>query len=132
MAISDDIRDYIDGLTGLEIDIANSLASDIVAALPEAHGRVWHGHPVWFIDDNPIVGIALRKKGVYVLFWSGQSFAVPGLTATGSFKAAEFWPASIDYDHAKFATWLADARRVQWDYKSIRTNRGVLEKLTAF
>jgi hypothetical protein len=24
--------------------------------LPDASNKIWHGHPVWFLEENPIVG----------------------------------------------------------------------------
>lgn len=112
--------------------LCDKLATMFSAALTEANAKVWHGHPVWFIDGNPLVGYARRKNGICVLFWSGQSFAEPGLTHTGSFRAAEYWPPAVDaVDESRLERWLSDARRVQWNYRDIRTNRGLV-KLTDF
>ena len=48
--------------------ICEALAHAIERHLPEADDRVWRGHPVWFLDGNPIVGYAklkdcVRRKG---------------------------------------------------------------------
>jgi hypothetical protein len=51
--------------------------------------EIWHAHPVWFLDGNPIVGYSKLKDSVRLLFWRGQSFAEEGLNDEGSFKAAE-------------------------------------------
>ena len=69
--------------------ICELLASQIDAALPDAENKVWHAHPVWFLDGNPVVGYSKLKESVRLLFWSGQSFDEPGLRAEGTFKAAE-------------------------------------------
>jgi hypothetical protein len=69
--------------------ICNALRAAITRALPEAEAKVWHAHPVWFLNGNPITGYSKLKSGVQLLFWSGQSFAASGLTPEGSFKAAE-------------------------------------------
>jgi hypothetical protein len=50
--------------------------------------KVWHGHPVWFLNGNPIVGYSKLKSGIQLLFWSGQSFEEMSLINTGKFKAA--------------------------------------------
>ena len=92
--------------------------------LPEAESKIWHAHPVWFLDGNPIVGYSRLKRGIRVLFWSGQSFATPGLVPEGSFKAAEIGyatPAEIDAE--RLGRWLAEARSIQWDYKNIVRKR---------
>ena len=41
-----------------EIDaaICGTLARTIDAALPDGENKIWHGHPVWFLDGNPITG----------------------------------------------------------------------------
>ena len=54
-----------------------------------AENKIWHAHPVWFIDGNPVVGYSKLKGGIRLLFWSGQSFDEDTLIAEGSFKAAE-------------------------------------------
>ena len=132
MTTSQDIDEYNAGLEPAERGLCERLAEVFSKELPEATRRVWHAHPVWFIDGNPVVGYATRKNGVSVLFWSGQSFAEPGLKHTGSFKAAEFWPSTADdLDVTQLERWLSDARRIQWNYRDIRSNRGLVN-LTVF
>lgn len=110
--------------------VCNALARQIDAALPEAESRIWHGHPVWFLDGNPVAGYSRLKDGVRLLFWSGQSFEEPGLTAQGKFKAAEILYASVgEIDEARLGRWLAESRTVQWDYKNIVKRKGRLERL---
>jgi hypothetical protein len=106
------------------------LAREIDMALPEAENKVWHAHPVWFLDGNPVVGYSKLKGGVRLLFWSGQSFASPGLKPEGKFKAAEARFVSVDQvDKITLRGWLAECRVVQWDYKNIVRRRGKLERL---
>ncbi|MGD9637146.1 MAG: DUF1801 domain-containing protein [Lautropia sp.] len=106
------------------------LAKEIEAALPEAENKVWHAHPVWFLDGNPIVGYSKLKGGVRLLFWSGQSFSTSGLKPEGKFKAAEARFAAADQvDTGSLRRWLAEARDIQWDYKNIVRRKGKLERL---
>ena len=72
------------------------LAREIDQALPDAENKVWHAHPVWFLDGNPVVGYDKLKDCVRLLFWSGQSFASSGLSPEGKLKAAEARFASVD------------------------------------
>lgn len=51
----------------------------IGTALPKATSKVWHGSPVWFIDDNPVVGYNATAQTVNLLFWNGQAFGEPAL-----------------------------------------------------
>ena len=98
--------------------------------LPDAENKIWHAHPVWFLDGNPVVGYSKLKSCVRLLFWSGQSFAEGGLKKEGSFKAAEARYASLDQiDVEKLQRWLGEARDVQWDYKNIVRRKGRLERL---
>jgi hypothetical protein len=111
--------------------ICDDLRAAINLALPEAESKVWHAHPVWFLNGNPIVGYSKLKGGVRLLFWSGQSFAAPGLTPEGSFKAAEARFRTVaDVDPVALDRWLAEARAVQWDYKNIVRNKGRLDRLS--
>jgi hypothetical protein len=106
------------------------LALEIERALPEAENKVWHAHPVWFLDGNPVVGYSKLKGCVRLLFWSGQSFSTPGLGPEGKFKAAEARFTSAEQVEAQpLRGWLAESRDVQWDYKNIVKRRGVLERL---
>jgi len=111
--------------------ICRTLAEHIDQALPDAENKVWHAHPVWFLEGNPIVGYSKLKDCIRLLFWSGQSFREKGLTKEGSFKAAEArFTAAEEVDSRKLARWLAEARDVQWDYKNLIRRKGKLERLT--
>ena len=105
-------------------------AKRIGEVLPEAENKVWHAHPVWFLDGNPVVGYSKLKGGVRLLFWSGQSFTEPGLKHEGSFKAAEARYTAVDQvDSERLGRWLVLAREIQWDYKNIVKRKGRLERL---
>lgn len=111
-------------------EICDVLMHEIDANLQSAECKIWHGHPVWFIDGNPIVGYAKRKNDVQLLFWSGQSFDEPGLEIEGTFKAAQVRYTSIDQiNTTDLKRWLQKARDIQWDYKNIVKRKGVLERL---
>lgn len=110
--------------------ICDILYNEICKGLPEAENKIWHAHPVWFLDGNPIVGYSKLKGSVRLLFWSGQSFDEDGLQKEGTFKAAEVRYTSADEVNATdLKRWLKKAREIQWDYKNIVKRRGVLERL---
>jgi hypothetical protein len=110
--------------------ICDLLAQEICTHLPEAENKIWHAHPVWFLDGNPVAGYSKLKGGVRLLFWSGQTFDEPGLKNEGSFKAAEARFTAVEQvDLANLARWLGKARDIQWDYKNIVKRRGKLERL---
>jgi hypothetical protein len=76
-------------VTNREICCLSRFAAVGPPHLPEAENKVWHAHPVWFLDTNPVVGYSKLKTCVRLLFWSGQSFEEEGLAKEGNFKAAE-------------------------------------------
>ena len=110
--------------------ICDLLASEIVAALPDAENKVWHGAPVWFMGGNPVAGYTVLKDCVQLLFWSGQSFDEDGLQPEGSFRAAQSRYSNVDeVDTTDLARWLKKAEDIQWDYKNIVKRKGQLERL---
>ncbi|MFW0738745.1 DUF1801 domain-containing protein [Flavobacterium sp. T12S277] len=124
------IQDYNNSQSSSYQEICDRLAVLIDENLPEAENKIWHAHPVWFLDGNPIVGYSKLKNNVRLLFWSGQSFEEKELINEGSFKAAEFRYTSVDQiNPSDLKRWLKKAREIQWDYKNIVKRKGVLERL---
>lgn len=128
--ISADIQEYNSNLDDAHREIAQGLCDLVSQALPSSEGKVWHGHPVWFIDGNPIAGYSLKKSGIEVLFWSGKSFATAGLHPVGKYQAAGIAIETAD-DVDKVKPFMAEAGSVQWNYKDLPKLRK-LEKLTNF
>lgn len=125
-----DINDYNNSLSSSDKVICEFLNKEIDRGLPEAESKIWHGHPVWFLDGNPIVGYAKRKNDVQLLFWSGQSFDEEGLRNEGTFKASQVKYTDVKQVNTKdLQRWLKKSRDIQWDYKNIVKRRGVLERL---
>ena len=75
-------------------EICNLLANTINSNLKEAGSKIWHAHPVWFLDGNPIVGYIKQKKGIRLMFWSGADFEEANLNVKGE----KFKDASIFYN----------------------------------
>ncbi|MFN8287695.1 MAG: DUF1801 domain-containing protein [Chitinophagales bacterium] len=125
-----EIQEYNNKQLEGDKEICDLLATTICAALPEAENKIWHAHPVWFLDGNPVVGYSKLKGSVRLLFWSGQSFEEAGLQKEGSFKAAEarFTDAS-EVQVKDLKRWLKKARDIQWDYKNLVKRKGKLERL---
>ncbi len=127
-----DISKYNAALAPADRAICDLLAAEIDKHLKHAENKVWHAHPVWFLDGNPIVGYSKLKGGVRLMFWSGQSFDEPGLTERG----AKFKDASITYtdviqiEKSDLKRWCAKGREIQWDYKNIVKRKGKLVRLT--
>ncbi|MCD6011261.1 MAG: hypothetical protein K0Q79_1123 [Flavipsychrobacter sp.] len=125
-----DVQAYHKALAADDRAICEALYAEISAGLPDAENKVWHRHPVWFLEGNPIVGYHKLKDCVRLLFWSGQSFEEPGLEPEGSFKAAEARYTSADEVDAKaLKRWLKKSKKIQWDYKNIVKRKGRLERL---
>ena len=124
------IIDYNDSQLPDEKEICHVLAHEIGRGLPDAESKIWHAHPVWFLDGNPIVGYSKLKGCIRLLFWSGQSFEEGELHNEGKFKAAEArYTSAKEIKKSDLKRWLAKAREIQWDYKNIVKRKGRLERL---
>jgi hypothetical protein len=121
---------YNKSLDPIDQEICDLLAAQIDKILPEAENKIWHAHPVWFLDGNPIVGYSKLKDCVRLLFWSGQSFQEKELKSEGSFKAAEArYTAADQVKKTTLKRWRVKARDIKWDYKNIVRRKGRLERL---
>nr|WP_315141102.1 DUF1801 domain-containing protein [uncultured Flavobacterium sp.] len=111
--------------------IADLLAQTIDNELTEAESKIWHAHPVWFLDGNPIVGYSKQKAGWRLMFWSGADFEEPALNIKGNkFKDASiFFTAVKQINTIELTHWLKKARDIQWDYKNIVKRKGQLIRL---
>lgn len=125
-----DIEAYNNKQTTKDKEICNTLSQEITHNLSEAENKIWHAHPVWFQDGNPIVGYSKLKNCIRLLFWSGQAFDEDILQKEGSFKAAEIRYTSVEQiNRVDLKRWLQKSWQIQWDYKNIVKRRGVLKRL---
>jgi len=125
-----DIQAYNAAQSAGDKRICDALATAIDRQLTGAESKIWHRHPVWFLDGNPIVGYSKLKDCIRLLFWSGQSFGEPGLDVEGSFKAAEArFTSSGQISTTDLTRWLEKSIAIQWDYKNIVKRKGKLERL---
>jgi hypothetical protein len=128
--MNNDVLVYNNSLSEKDKAIAVLLAKEIDGNLQKAENKIWHKHPVWFLDGNPIVGYSKLKDSVRLLFWSGQSFEETGLQPEGSFKAAEVRYTNVEQVNTKdLKRWLEKSKKIQWDYKNIVKRKGKLERL---
>ena len=111
--------------------ICDLLATTINDELPEAESKIWHAHPVWFLEGNPIVGYSRQKAGIRLMFWSGAGFEEEGLNKKGEkFKdASVFYTDPSEVKTRDLKRWLKKSRDIQWDYKNIVKRKGKLERL---
>ena len=126
------IQNYIANLsTESDQAIGQQLTELIEAHLSFTESKIWHAHPVWFIDGNPIVGFSKQKAGIRLMFWSGADFEEPALNIKGSkFKDASiFFTAVEQINTIELTHWLKKARDIQWDYKNIVKRKGQLIRL---
>jgi hypothetical protein len=112
--------------------ICEVLMDEFDSSLGNATSKLFHRNPAWFLDGNPIVGyyVPAKKDRVVVMFWSGQSFDESGLEVEGSFKAATVdYHSTDEIDMDQLRKWLQESKTIQWDYKNIVKNKGVLNRL---
>lgn len=123
-----DIQSYNNSLNPEDKIICDTLANEIDSILTGADSKIWHAHPVWFIEGNPIVG---QKAGIRLMFWSGESFEEEALKVRGEkFKDASiFYNSAAEINTKDLKRWLEKSKEIQWDYKNIVKRKGVLERL---
>jgi Domain of unknown function (DU1801) len=126
-----DTAKYNEKLDANDRAVSNLLAQEIDKNLTGAENRIWHAHPVWFLNDNPIVGYSKQKAGIRLMFWSGADFEEPGLNVVGEkFKdASVFFNTASEVKKSDLRRWLQKAREIQWDYKNIVKRKGRLKRL---
>ena len=126
-----DIQNYNESQEPENKLICEVLSELIMENLPEAENKVWHAHPVWFLDGNPIVGYNKLKDCVRLLFWSGASFAEEELQlGSGKFKDASKRYFDVSEINAEdVIRWIDKSKVIQWDYKNVVKRKGVLERL---
>jgi hypothetical protein len=126
-----EIISYNDQQTAPDKEICDLLAQIIHNELTGAESKIWHAHPVWFLDGNPTVGYSKQKKGIRLMFWSGADFDEENLNV----KGAKFKDASIFYNNVSevdtkdLKRWLNKSREIQWDYKNLIKRKGKLERI---
>lgn len=126
-----EIETYNNGQTEVDKEICDLLTKLINSELTEAENKIWHAHPVWFLDGNPTVGFSKQKKGIRLMFWSGADFDEDNLNVKGT----KFRDASIFYNKvtevniSELKSWLKKSREIQWDYKNLIKRKGNLERL---
>lgn len=129
--MNEKIKAYNDALSEDDKAICDLLAREIDRCLSKAENKIWHAHPVWFLNGNPIVGYSKQKPGIRLMFWSGADFGEDGLKVKGAkFKdASVFYNAATEVNKKDLRRWLEKAETIQWDYKNIVKRKGVLERL---
>jgi hypothetical protein len=126
-----DIQKYNNNQIGENYIIFSLLSEIIMDNLPEAENKVWHAHPVWFLEGNPILGYNKLKDCVRLLFWSGASFEEKELKiGSGKFKdASKRYTEVSQINKEDVIRWIEKAKVIQWDYKNIVKRKGVLLRL---
>lgn len=126
-----DIQAFNDSQTIEDRKICNLLNQEINRHLPDAESKIWHAHPVWFLDGNPVVGYSKLKDCIRLFFWSGADFGEEKLQpGTGKFKDASIRYTRVDQvDLEDVKRWVEKSRNIQWDYKNLIRRQGKLERL---
>ncbi|MBU6265599.1 MAG: hypothetical protein KGM14_05315 [Actinomycetales bacterium] len=119
-----DVVKYNEAADAANRPVIDFLFEEFQQALPAASFKVWHGAPVWFLDEIPVVGYQDHKHGVKVLFWSGKDFSEPGLLGIGKHRAAGITytdVASINVEDLR--RYLRLCTEIIWDYRSLRPKK---------
>ena len=126
-----EIQAYNDKQTAVDKAIFDLLANTIDNELTDAESKIWHAHPAWFLDGNPIAGYSKQKAGLRLMFWSGADFEEDNLNVRGKkFKdASVFYNTISEIETTELKRWLKKSRDIQWDYKNIVKRKGQLDRL---
>jgi len=129
--INPDIFDYNERQSDSDKEICNFLSELIDCELNDSENKIWHAHPVWFLEGNPIVGYSKQKKGIRLMFWSGRSFNEEQLNVEGEkFQdASVFYNTVNEMNETDILRWLKKSVEIQWDYKNIVKRKGELIRL---
>ncbi|MCC5937782.1 MAG: DUF1801 domain-containing protein [Lunatimonas sp.] len=129
--MNQEVQAYNDSQSAIYREVCKTLSEIIDKELPLAESKIWHRHPVWFLDGNPTVGYSIQKHGVRLMFWSGADFGEQGLNVVGKkFKDASiFYQQVSEIDQEDLVRWLEKSKAIQWDYKNIVKRKGELVRL---
>ena len=129
--MNSEISAYNTLLSAQDQELCDFLAQQIDLELLDSESKIWHRHPVWFIQGNPIVGFSKQKKGIRLMFWSGADFEEEALNVRGNkFKDASiFYTEVSEVNPTALTKWLQKAIIIQWDYKNIVKRKGKLERI---
>ena len=129
--MNSDIQSYNSAQTSQDKGICEKIMKIIDTHLHFTEKKIWHAHPVWFIEGNPIVGYSKQKDGIKLMFWSGADFDEVGLElGTGKFKdASKKYTSEDQISEDDVKRWLVKSEKIQWDYKNIVKRKGVLQRL---
>ena len=126
-----EIQKYNESQSTTDQEICDLLFYEISRNLTEAENKIWHAHPVWFLEGNPIVGYSKLKAGIRLMFWSGADFNESDLKInTGKFKDASITYTAIEQINPDdLSRWIEKSKTIQWDYKNIVKRKGLLLRL---
>lgn len=126
--MNSNIQKYNELQTESDRLICEKLCEIINENLIDSESKIWHAHPVWYLDGNPIVGYSKQKRGIRLMFWSGKSFNEEILNVLGE----KFQDASVFYNDISemkendIKRCLEKAEKIQWDYKNLVKRKGLL------
>lgn len=99
-------------------EICELLHELIDSVLTGATSKVWHGSPVWFSDENPVVGYSTTSKSVNLLFWNGQALDESAFKPVGKYFAAQAqFGSAAEIDAKTVRRWLKKAKSKVFDSK---------------
>lgn len=129
--MNNEIKAFNDEQISGDKEICDRLATIIEKGMAEAESKIWHSHPVWFLDGNPIVGYSKQKAGIRLMFWSGADFEEEKLNIRGKkFKDASlFYNNFSEIETKDLKRWLKKSKEIQWNYKNLVQRKGQFKRL---
>lgn len=126
--MNSEISKYNSSQAESDREICERLSEILSENLIDAESKIWHSHPVWFLDGNPIAGYSKQKKGIRLMFWSGKSFNEEFLNVHGGkFQdASVFYNSVSEINEEDLKRALKKSETIQWDYRNIVKRKGEL------
>ena len=115
----DPITQYQKPFSASQKTIMRTLREELDNVLGHANSKIWHGAPVWFVDENPVAGYSVNSRGVCLLFWNGRAFDEDSLHNVGKFFAAEARFSDVsEVKVTKLRSLIKQAKTHVWDSAS--------------
>ncbi|CAB4901496.1 unannotated protein [freshwater metagenome] len=112
----DEISQYHKNYPAQQAKVMKKLREELDKALGQEHSRLWHGAPVWFVEENPVAGYSVNARGVCLLFWNGKAFKDASLHPVGKFFAAELRYTDVsEIQITKLRGLIRQAKTKVWD-----------------
>lgn len=109
------VAEYLAGLPEHQRALASELVTLLDTGLPETTGQLWHGHPVWLAEKQPIAGFKGFPRYLTFMLWQGQKINDDSglLTPSGSAQMAVLKLSGLEELNSELlSSWISQIARL--------------------